>query len=155
MGCLFGGLNLIVASGAGRVWRQRWKGTMMCGIRPELDATEGAAILERDCIVSWGVGSVGAALGNLRLAHPSPGYGNEGTNVRLCRRTKTLAGNHLNPRDGGNLAELGAKADIFHAPAHPYTQGLLHAIPTLSTDRAVPLATIEGTVPDRKSTRLN
>ena len=47
----------------------------------------------------------------------------------------------------GNLVELGAKADIFHAPAHPYTQGLLRAIPTLSTDRALPLSTIEGTVP--------
>src|ERR1039457_3217172 len=101
MGCLFGGLDFMVASGAGRVCRQPWRGTITCGIRPKLDATEGAAILERDCIVSWGVGSFGAALGNLRLAHPSPGYGNEGTNVRLCRRTKTLAGNHLNPRDGG------------------------------------------------------
>jgi len=47
----------------------------------------------------------------------------------------------------GNLVELGAKADIFQAPAHPYTQGLLRAIPTLSTDRTLPLATIEGTVP--------
>jgi oligopeptide/dipeptide ABC transporter ATP-binding protein len=47
----------------------------------------------------------------------------------------------------GNLVELGAKAEIFHAPAHPYTQGLLRAIPTLATDRSVPLATIEGTVP--------
>jgi oligopeptide/dipeptide ABC transporter ATP-binding protein len=47
----------------------------------------------------------------------------------------------------GNLVELGAKADIFRAPAHPYTQGLLRAIPTLATDRSVPLATIEGTVP--------
>ncbi len=47
----------------------------------------------------------------------------------------------------GNLVELGAKANIFQAPAHPYTQGLLRAIPTLSTNRAAPLATIEGTVP--------
>jgi oligopeptide/dipeptide ABC transporter ATP-binding protein len=47
----------------------------------------------------------------------------------------------------GSLVELGTKADIFHAPAHPYSQGLLRAIPTLSTDRSVPLATIEGTVP--------
>jgi peptide/nickel transport system ATP-binding protein len=47
----------------------------------------------------------------------------------------------------GNLIELGSKADIFRAPAHPYTQGLLRAIPTLSTDRSVPLATIDGTVP--------
>jgi len=47
----------------------------------------------------------------------------------------------------GNLVELGGKAAIFQSPAHPYTQGLLHAIPTLSTDRTVPLVTIEGSVP--------
>jgi peptide/nickel transport system ATP-binding protein len=47
----------------------------------------------------------------------------------------------------GNLVEVGTKADIFRTPAHPYTQGLLRAIPTLATDRNVPLATIEGTVP--------
>jgi peptide/nickel transport system ATP-binding protein len=47
----------------------------------------------------------------------------------------------------GSLVEMGTKADIFRAPAHPYTQGLLRSIPTLATDRAVPLATIEGTVP--------
>ena len=47
----------------------------------------------------------------------------------------------------GNLVELGAKHDIFHAPAHPYTRGLLDAVPTLKTDRGKPLETIEGTVP--------
>jgi oligopeptide/dipeptide ABC transporter ATP-binding protein len=47
----------------------------------------------------------------------------------------------------GNLIELGTKADIFRNPGHPYTQGLLRAIPTLATDRSRPLATIEGTVP--------
>src|SRR6266850_4960108 len=47
----------------------------------------------------------------------------------------------------GSLVELGTKADIFNAPAHPYTRGLLRAIPTLATDRVQPLATIEGTVP--------
>ena len=47
----------------------------------------------------------------------------------------------------GNLVELGSKHDIFHAPAHPYTRGLLNAVPTLKTDRTRPLATIEGTVP--------
>ncbi|HTW59245.1 MAG TPA: ABC transporter ATP-binding protein [Terriglobales bacterium] len=47
----------------------------------------------------------------------------------------------------GNLIEVGNKHDIFHAPAHPYTRGLLHAVPDLKTDRAQPLATIEGTVP--------
>ncbi len=47
----------------------------------------------------------------------------------------------------GNLVELGSKRDIFHAPAHPYTRGLLHAVPTLQTDRNRALDTIEGTVP--------
>jgi oligopeptide/dipeptide ABC transporter ATP-binding protein len=47
----------------------------------------------------------------------------------------------------GNLVELGTKRDIFQAPAHPYTRGLLHAVPDLKTDRARPLSTIEGTVP--------
>lgn len=47
----------------------------------------------------------------------------------------------------GNLVEIGSRHDIFKAPAHPYTRGLLHAVPSLSTDRARPLETIEGTVP--------
>jgi oligopeptide/dipeptide ABC transporter ATP-binding protein len=47
----------------------------------------------------------------------------------------------------GNLVELGSKAEIFQLPAHPYTRGLLHAIPTLRTDRSRPLQTIEGAVP--------
>ena len=47
----------------------------------------------------------------------------------------------------GSLVELGAKLDIFEAPAHPYTRGLLRAVPTLDTDRSQPLRTIEGSVP--------
>ena len=47
----------------------------------------------------------------------------------------------------GSLVELGVGKDIFRAPAHPYTRGLLHAVPDLKTDRAQPLKTIEGTVP--------
>jgi len=47
----------------------------------------------------------------------------------------------------GNLVELGSKQDIFHSAAHPYTRGLLHAVPTLQTDRQQALETIEGTVP--------
>jgi len=47
----------------------------------------------------------------------------------------------------GSLVELGAKRDIFNSPAHPYTRGLLKAVPTLKTNRARPLETIEGTVP--------
>jgi oligopeptide/dipeptide ABC transporter ATP-binding protein len=47
----------------------------------------------------------------------------------------------------GCLVELGAKRDIFRAAAHPYTRGLLHAVPDLKTDRSRPLETIEGAVP--------
>ena len=47
----------------------------------------------------------------------------------------------------GCLVELGPKRDIFQSPAHPYTRGLLHAVPDLKTDRNRPLETIEGTVP--------
>lgn len=47
----------------------------------------------------------------------------------------------------GSLVELGKKHDVFQAPAHPYTRGLLHAVPDLTTDRSRPLQTIEGTVP--------
>ena len=47
----------------------------------------------------------------------------------------------------GNLVELGSRRDLFRAPAHPYTRGLLEAVPTLTTDRNRPLQTIEGTVP--------
>ena len=47
----------------------------------------------------------------------------------------------------GSLVELGPRDEIFHAPAHPYTRGLLEAVPTLKTSRDHPLRTIEGTVP--------
>ncbi len=47
----------------------------------------------------------------------------------------------------GNLVELGSKHQIFESPAHPYTRGLLKAVPTLKTDRTRPLETIEGMVP--------
>jgi oligopeptide/dipeptide ABC transporter ATP-binding protein len=47
----------------------------------------------------------------------------------------------------GRMVELGGKQEIFRAPAHPYTRGLLHAVPNLKTERGHPLDTIEGTVP--------
>ena len=48
---------------------------------------------------------------------------------------------------GGCLVELGTKRDIFQRAAHPYTRGLLRAVPDLKTDRNRPLETIDGTVP--------
>ena len=47
----------------------------------------------------------------------------------------------------GNLVEMGPTQAVFRQPAHPYTRGLLHAAPTLTTDRRQPLHTIEGSVP--------
>jgi oligopeptide/dipeptide ABC transporter ATP-binding protein len=47
----------------------------------------------------------------------------------------------------GCLVELGDKREIFTRAAHPYTRGLLQAVPTLETRRDQPLETIEGTVP--------
>jgi len=45
------------------------------------------------------------------------------------------------------LVELGSREDIFRSPAHPYTRGLLGAVPTLKSNRTHPLRTIEGSVP--------
>ena len=47
----------------------------------------------------------------------------------------------------GSLVETGAATQVFSRPMHPYTQGLLAAVPTLTTDRSAPLRTIDGTVP--------
>ena len=47
----------------------------------------------------------------------------------------------------GNLVELASRDELFRAPAHPYTRGLLKAMPTLRTPRNQSLSTIEGTVP--------
>ena len=47
----------------------------------------------------------------------------------------------------GNLVEIGPHAELFRAPAHPYTRGLLKSAPTLTTERNRPLQAIEGTVP--------
>jgi oligopeptide transport system ATP-binding protein len=48
---------------------------------------------------------------------------------------------------GGQIMEEGTTLDVFAAPSHPYTQGLLRAVPRLDrTD--VALATIAGEPPD-------
>ena len=52
----------------------------------------------------------------------------------------------------GNLVELGPRDEIFRMPAHPYTRGLLKAVPTLRTARNRPLETIEGSVPSLQAT---
>ena len=48
----------------------------------------------------------------------------------------------------GNIMEMGPVRDMFLNPLHPYTQGLLKAIPKLSTPHGQELFTIRGIVPD-------
>jgi oligopeptide/dipeptide ABC transporter ATP-binding protein len=47
----------------------------------------------------------------------------------------------------GSLVEMGTAQEVFRHPAHPYTRGLLHSVPTLRSERSHPLQTVEGTVP--------
>jgi oligopeptide/dipeptide ABC transporter ATP-binding protein len=48
----------------------------------------------------------------------------------------------------GRIVETGPKHAIFRNPRHPYTQGLLRAVPRLDHPRKQPLSTIPGTVPN-------
>lgn len=48
---------------------------------------------------------------------------------------------------GGRVMEQGTASHIFHAPSHPYTRGLLRAIPRLDRD-ARPLLAIPGAPPN-------
>ena len=47
----------------------------------------------------------------------------------------------------GRVVEKGSVDDIFYNPLHPYTQGLLNSIPTLSNSQQKTLPSIPGTVP--------
>lgn len=47
----------------------------------------------------------------------------------------------------GRVAEIGSTGSVFRHPLHPYTRGLMQAVPT-STHVRGQLAAIEGTVPE-------
>ena len=47
----------------------------------------------------------------------------------------------------GNIVELGSVADIFYHPTHPYTLGLIRAVPTVTGDFQE-LVSIPGSPPD-------
>jgi len=48
----------------------------------------------------------------------------------------------------GRVVESGPVADIFQHPRHPYTRGLLRAVPRLDQAPRTPLATIAGQPPE-------
>ncbi|HEX3841379.1 MAG TPA: ABC transporter ATP-binding protein [Acidimicrobiales bacterium] len=48
----------------------------------------------------------------------------------------------------GRLAEVGASAELFTDPRHPYTEGLLRSRLLLDTDRSRPVSTLPGEPPD-------
>lgn len=101
-----------------------------------LDVTIEAAILE---LVREVRAKFGAAI--LFISH------NLGTVARLCDRIGVLY--------AGRLVETGTIRDVFHHPAHPYTRGLLAALPDLErprgADRLVP---IDGTLAAEDRARL-
>jgi oligopeptide transport system ATP-binding protein len=48
---------------------------------------------------------------------------------------------------GGRIVEEGRTEQIYYAPQHPYTLGLLNAVPKLTDGANQPLRTIEGLPP--------
>jgi len=57
----------------------------------------------------------------------------------VCRRIAVMY--------AGDIVELATIEQIFHRPSHPYTKGLLRAIPNLSS-REGKLVGIKGSIPD-------
>ena len=53
----------------------------------------------------------------------------------------------VNVMYAGEIVERGDVASVLSRPRHPYTQGLLAAVPRLDAPRDAPLADIPGTVP--------
>ena len=69
---------------------------------------------------------------------------NLGVIARMCDRVGVLY--------AGELVEEGVATEVFHAPRHPYTVGLLRSIPRRETaedgsDERLALATIPGSLP--------
>ena len=67
-----------------------------------------------------------------------------GVVAETCRRVAVLY--------AGQIVELGEAEDIFHNPAHPYTQGLLKSMKTLGAKEK--LYSIKGTVPSMEDIGL-
>lgn len=61
----------------------------------------------------------------------------------VARYAKTVAVMY-----GGRIVEHGTAVQIYRDPRHPYTDGLLRSVPTLTQDRRLPLRPIEGNPAD-------
>lgn len=48
----------------------------------------------------------------------------------------------------GELVEVGNVRDVFYNPKHPYTVGLLNAVPPIAGDEFTPLTAIPGSTPN-------
>lgn len=53
----------------------------------------------------------------------------------------------VNVMYAGEIVESGPVREVLSNPRHPYTQGLLKAVPALDAPMDAPLADIPGTVP--------
>jgi oligopeptide transport system ATP-binding protein len=56
----------------------------------------------------------------------------------------------INVMYAGFIVETATTPELFAAPSHPYTVGLLHSIPRLDAERHEPLIPIEGAPPDQR-----
>lgn len=64
-------------------------------------------------------------------------------NLGLVARYATF----VNVMYAGEIVERGNVREVLRAPRHPYTQGLIAAVPRLDAPKDAPLADIPGTVP--------
>jgi oligopeptide transport system ATP-binding protein len=57
----------------------------------------------------------------------------------------------INVMYAGFIVETATTGDLFEAPAHPYTVGLLHSMPRVDEREGEPLIPIEGRPPDMRN----
>jgi len=57
----------------------------------------------------------------------------------------------INVMYAGFIVETATTGDLFDAPSHPYTVGLLHSMPRVDDREGEPLIPIEGRPPDMRN----